>query len=230
MTTNLIFGRLAFNLSQITDDEISRLSNFDSKNEIVAIKTDSNSISQIITISKSSVNLWQLFLRIFGWGDLANTQFHFSEVISYLSKFQWNQDFAHCRKDSNEYQAYLKVCSLANKALVSSLTNSYPITCETKDRIDRFLKSVVSDTVELGFDFTQLDGDGSQVFLKEKLSHNFDLNPEMQIDHVKALIRYRFSNAAIEIKDVNGNAFDKDQKTTEDDLARAKITVHQYLS
>jgi hypothetical protein len=103
-------------IKDLTSAEINSLATCNHLSEIIAVQMNGEGKPRIITIARSEVSCWQLFLKFFHCGKFAKTEIHLNKVVDYLSRYDWKN--AACAKPNSEMlRAYLKVCALANLAL-----------------------------------------------------------------------------------------------------------------
>lgn len=103
-------------IKNLQTTEIQALANCNAHSERIAVQLNGEGKPRIVTIARAEVTLFQLFLKFFGFGKLATTQLDLRNVTKHLNEYDWKQAAA-MDKQSEGYAAYLKVCSLANKAL-----------------------------------------------------------------------------------------------------------------
>jgi hypothetical protein len=187
---------LVINTNCITRDELFALSKCDFEKEIIAIKKDStNDDSKVVILSKSDITFLQLFLKVFGCGKLAHTQINLSKVSSHLSQFNWGMEGSF-DKNSDDYQAYLKVCTLANKALYSRKETAL---------FEKVAEQIVNPQDEDYIHYLSIP-----------------INPEMQVKHVEAFLKKSLGRSKVKIE--TGN-FDLNKKVTSEDLEKFQFSV-----
>jgi hypothetical protein len=200
------------NTNNIAQEEISAIAQCDLNSQLIALKIDDKGGRKITTLSKSEVTCWQMFLRFFGCGNLAKMQVSLADVTSHLNQFRWAEGAA-LNGNSVHHQAFLKTCTLANKALFSkwdeSLFNNVSVGSCTKQ-----------------VEFLQYQ-DGMRVNRLD-VPQEFKLNPSMQMKHINVLLRKRFQKAAIHITDRNNQTINSNTYVSSA-LNDARIEVEQRL-
>jgi|GEM_PF-4792423 len=103
-------------IRNLQTNEITALETCNLSRERIAVQLNGAGKARIVTISKAEITSYQLFLKFFGLGKLANTKLDLKSVANYLNSYNWKKvtDF---NKHPQQYRAYLNVCALANKAL-----------------------------------------------------------------------------------------------------------------
>ncbi len=201
------------NTNHISQQEIAAIAHCNLSSEIVAIKMDAEGGPKIITLSKNDVTCWQLFLRFFGWGNLSKTQVHLRDVASHLNQFDWAAGAA-LNLNSEHHQAYLKTCTLANKALYSKWDET-------------LLNNVATATVEKRIEFAQYRG--FHLLNRHDVAQSFKWNPTMQIKHVHALLKKQFQDATIRIEDDHHHLITANTNVSREILDNARIYIEQRI-
>lgn len=148
------------------------------RKELLAIDRNGDGGPRIVTLSRDEVTCWQLFLRLFGFGKLANKILHLSEVSAYLSRYDWSE--ARGLKDSSLRDAYGKVCQLANKALLKgSDTLFHNVSLSTTKEVQHSLF------------------EGSKQIYTHTATQNLKWNPFLQVKHVIAYLAMHNPHASI---------------------------------
>lgn len=199
------------NTNHISQQEIDAIAQCDLNSHLIVLKSDEQGKRTLTTLAKSEVNCWQLFLRWFGKGNLANIQVHLADITSHLNQFKW-ADGASLNNNSVHHQAYLKTCMLANKALLSKWDEA-------------LFNNVSTATCVKQVEFFQYQ-DGQRI---NRLDVPFEikLNPCMQIKHAKVLLNKRFKDSAIAITE---NNLQIDQNThASNKLNGCRVEVVQHL-
>lgn len=155
-------------LTSLSRNELDAISNCDFSKEILAVQK-----GEIVKVSKDQITCWQLFLRFLGLGSFANMAIHLKDVATYLDKYDWKEGV---EKTSSYHDVYLKVCEIANRAL---------LTKEVKDLYDH-----VSMSKSMNLRMTQRQG-----FISTHVnsSHQVYWNPNCQFQHILARARLDFS-------------------------------------
>jgi hypothetical protein len=199
------------NKNHISQEEIQTLARCNLNTHLIAIQTNAANGPKIITLAKSEVSCWQLFLRNFGAGNLVHFQVHLSDVVSHLNRYNWAEG---ANLSSDYHLAYLKTCTLANKALYSRGNET-------------LADNVATVTLEKKMEFVQYRG--TQVLNRHAAVHSFRLNPNMQVKHIEAVIRKHFPNTQVRIENANFKRISGDVNVSRELLNTAKIYIEQRL-
>lgn len=205
------------NKSHLAQDEILALTTCNLSRELVAIQLDAVGGPKIVKLSREQVNCWQLFLRMFGSGQLANMKVHLTDVAAHLNRYDWSEAKG-LSIDSDLDQAYSKACVLANKALLhkqdETLFNNVAI-----ERVDK----------KVGFSQWQ----GSQLINRHNISRTVNWNPFIQVKHIKSLFVTDHSLATgysnIRIEDENDQALSNEANVSLTSLKTMRIYVERRL-
>ncbi len=199
--------------NHISKQEIAALAHCNLSSELIAIKMNAEGGPKIVTLSKSDVTCWQMFLRFFGWGNLAKTQVHLNDVVSHFNQFNWAAG-ATLDPHSEHNQAYLKTCMLANKALYSRWDET-------------LLNNVASATIEKKMEFAHYQG--FRLLDRHDAVRSFKWNSAMQIKHVRALLTKQFQSATIRIEDQHHHPISSNVNVSREVLDNARIYI-EYRS
>src|SRR5665213_787352 len=175
------------NPNHISQQEIAAIANCNLNNQLLAIKTDAHGGSKITVLPKSDVTFWQMFLRCFSMGTLVNMQVGLAAVTSHLNQYDWAAG-ANLNVNSEHHQAYLKTCTLANKALYSR-------------QDETLFNNVSTATIPKQVEFVQYQG--TTLLNRHNVNRVFKWNPCMQFKHVEVLLKKHFQKATIRIEDAN---------------------------
>ena len=199
------------NKNHISQEEISAIAHCNLNTHLIAIQTNAAGGPKITTIAKSEVSCWQLFLRCFGAGNLVNLQVHLFDVAYHLNRYNWAEG-AHLSSDY--HLAYLKTCTLANKALYSKGDET-------------LVDNVATITLEKTMEFVQYRG--TQVLHRHPVVHSFRLNPNMQVKHIEAIIRKHFRATHVRIENANLKSINSNMNVSRELLNTAKIYIEHRL-
>jgi hypothetical protein len=191
-----------------TREELNTLAKGDLHSHVVALRTRRDGSSELINLPVRDINCWQLFLRFFGCGTLAQTDWSLERVCTHLALRNWKQ-YTSYQKDSPEYRAYYRICLLSNKAY--------------RSREDRRLIETLSASVQKGIDFRQDLG-----HIKQRLLANEQLlwNPATTVRDIDAQLHRRYPHAVVKVKDASGGVLSPSAHV---ELERAEISVRQRL-
>jgi len=162
----------------LSEQEINSISQFDSNKELLAI--DNN--SKIVKIAKDELTVYQRLISYIGLGPLAGMNYKFNDVTSHLNQYSWSEGVSE-EEQSPQSQAYLKVCALAMKALVSKNdTTLY----DNVGKIHQHPKSYKFSYFVKG----QFRGNGEgDITIK--------WNPLLQVKHLDAILAQKFPSSSI---------------------------------
>lgn len=148
--------------------------------EILAIRKTGSTI-EIITLNKSDLTCWQIFLRFWGCGVLAGTTTDLTKVASYLAKYNWKLNISN---DLGGFNVYLKICELANKAFISRNTdNLYKKVSLQSKNIPILLRQRRAGLIVTDYLYTQMNvGNGYSTVYPD--SPVFYWNPRCQVKHL----------------------------------------------
>ncbi len=177
-------------INELSSEEIKSLTNWDLANEFIAIDSSSQGKPKITRLPKDQVTYWQRLLKYLNVGPLANVEVSYQGVTHYLSQYDWKAAANH--KDPMIHQAYLKVCELANRALVS--------------QGDTKLYQHVSEdlpTAAIPYQFENW-GVPARAAIKvfQKIATLIKWNPCLQVRHLREFIHLK-THTSVEILDKN---------------------------
>lgn len=198
---------MSLNVSRLNQQELTTLAQCDFRRSIIAIDTKAEGGPKIITLSRDDVTCWQLFLRWFNCGTLADKQVHLRDVAYYLNQFNW-ASAAVLDQNSIGYNAYLKTCILANKALYHKwdetlFNNVSPTVVEKRARVTRPGSNPIEANIAVRH------------------------NPALQIQHLRTLIERQFRNARIAIEDAHHRALPRETYISLDALRNLQIHIEE---
>lgn len=202
------------NTNHIKQEEIAAIARCNLNSELIALKMDEAGGAKIVTLSKSEVTCWQMFLRIFGLGDLTHYKVHLSDIVTHLNQFDWKVA-ASLDHDSEYYQAYLKACTLANKALYSKWDET-------------LINNVSNETLQKSIEFAQYQG--SRITNKHSIQQSFRWNPSLQVKHIRAALLKQYRNMTIRIEDENHHVLDADCNISRTQFNNIRIFIEQRLA
>lgn len=203
---------MSLSIDRFSPQEINALATVNLSTEIIAIKMDADGGPKIVKLSKSDVTCWQLFLRFFCLGTLVNMRVHLSQVTSHLNQYDWSEN-ADIDLGSVQYQAYLKTCSLANKAL-------YKCDETLWSNVARFTHNKKMELIQRGNSFYQhLD-----------VNKTIKGNPTLQIKHVEAFLHNHYRNSTIRIEDENHHLMGAEIYASNAILEQARVYIEQHIS
>lgn len=182
--------------------QLPNLDKYDSGQELLAVATEDGT-SHLVKIAKKDLTIWQVFLKFLGFGKFAHVDYNLKNVAIYLNKYDWKEGID---QTSDCHKTYLKVCEIANKALLSRKeTSLYKKVSQESRRI----------LVELSY--------GSSLATAELEMH---WNPKLQVKHLLGLAtqscRY---GATISCKNDKDHILDKDIAITKEDFTALKINI-----
>lgn len=199
--------------SSITQDDLNTIANCDLNDELIALKLVSFGESKIITLPKNEVTCKELLLKIFGFGSLANLQIHLSEIVSHLNRYNWRQA-ADLDCESVHFKAYVKVCMLANKALLSKGDAT-------------LFRNVSSGSINKKIEYTIHQGFGSDTTRIVDLTLPWNLNLEVQ--HIKAFLKNQFETNFIQITDEQDVALNRNIVLAKEQLQNVTIRISTFM-
>ncbi len=198
--------------TRLNNSELNTLSHCNLNTHIIAIDTHAEGGSQIVTLAKSDITCWQLFLRLFNAGTLAKYQIHLTDVTKHLSQYNWSS--LGRTGNSDVQQAYRQVCILANKGLYSKYSET-------------LLDSVALDVVRKDIECNQFcDG---RSLNRMMINHSIHWNPLMQTKHIKALLHNHYPASSVRIEDQNLHEHSSDSNVSLDMLNSARISIRQDM-
>lgn len=195
-------------ISRISQQELTAIAQCDFNRSIIAIDTKAEGGPKITTLSRDDVTCWQLFLRWFNCGTLADKQVHLNDVTRYFNQCNW-ATAANLAPNSDGYRAYHKVCILANKALYHKwdetlFINVSPTVVEKRARVTRLGSNPLEANIAVRH------------------------NPALQIQHLRALIERQFRNAKITIEDEHHRALPRETYISVDALRNLQIHIEEF--
>ena len=173
---------MTLSAENLSAQELTALANYTLATQYIGIRR-TGAAHEIVTISKNDITCWQLFLRFFGLGRLQRTQFHLQNALDHLNKYSSWQTLADLPdQNSEQYKAYLTVCTLANKVLLSK-------------NDDTLFNNVSTGSIDIQFEITH-----QQIGrLPKQLEIGFEAfktNPEMKVKHLQPIINKTARNDA----------------------------------
>jgi len=204
------------NKQHLAQKEVDALANCNSQSHIIAVQSQSTEKSRIVMLSRDDVNGWQLFLRFFNLGKLANTKVYLSEITPYLNEYKWS-DVSKYAKTSSYHRAYLKVCDLANKAVVKAQDLS-------------LFNNVSKIKVKKEIKFTLYHG--SDRLNRFNVVKHIRWNPLMQYQTLSTLLHKEFSRSAVQLNyhgSQDGDGPMMKEGLSEAGLQKVKIIVSQRI-
>lgn len=194
--------------------EISTIASCNLDRDLLAIDLIGDGGPKVIKLSRDEVTCWQLILRFFGFGSLANKKIHLAEVASYLNRYDWSA--ARKLDHSSElYAAYGKVCQLANRALLHK-----------KD--DALFDNVSSEKAYKKIQYSVLQGD--KVIHQHENMQLMKWNPFLQIKHVKAFLAMNNRGAEIEFSELDFTPLENDFKLSFETFKTMRIFIRHRQS
>lgn len=204
-------------------EEIQSVASCNLATHLIAIKYDGSQGPKIVTIARSDVTCWQLFLKILGWGKLAKTDLTLTKVAPTLAKYNWRQ-FSTAETSSVNYQAYYNMCTLAGKALLKM--SGY-----RSDRTRDALWRSVSTGIERPITVLLLQ-DAREREQSVTATRNVYINPIAQVKHIRRFFHLQFNPSVVRFDDIrtqealNGETL----INTPEQIRNINIVVRQRIS
>lgn len=188
------------------------------KADIFGIRRNSQGEETLVHFSKREYTVWNRILSCFGKGILAHTHTSLKEVITYLNKFNWQEE-----KNEN-YSSYLTVCALANKALINGTFKKNVSAYDTESPSTLFDNVGISTKINIkekkySENFSNCT---KTLITKEK---SFQWNPELKVIHLQQIFQ-QDHEALFYIWNKNTDEFlSSDSSIQENQLQNLKIRV-----
>ena len=205
-------GMSITNTNHISHQEITAIANCNLDTHLLVIKTSGES-KTVVTLAKTEVTFWQLFLRFFGYGKLSNVSVGLENITTLLNRYNWAAG-ASMSSASVHHQAYLKTCVLANKSLYYK-------------HDETLLNNVATTPIQKSVEFVQYRG--AAVLHRHNVEQSFNWNPCMQAKHIKTLLAARFPDAQISMLDRNLQMIHPNANATRELIYQARITLEERL-
>lgn len=204
---------MVLSIGNLNKEEIANLARCNLSTQIVAIQLKAEGGPKFVLLSRREVSCWQLFLKCFNLGKFADMEINLKYVAEHLNQFDWSEC---CDMDphSETYNAYLKVCTLANKALFHK-------------RATTLYLNVSKTSIEKKVNFSQYQG--SRFIGRHNALQTIKWNPCIQVKHIKVLLEKTFPYASMGVEDEYHNPLCNSTHLSLEALKEANIYVEQHL-
>ncbi len=167
-----------FSLKNIDIRTLDLIKNCDLDTEILAIKK-TTCTGQLVKLTKTDITYWQIFLRFFGLGILGSVTTDLKIIAESLAQYEWAEA---SDKTAELYPTYLKVCELANKALISKNSEALYQKVSTTS-IDIPIKMKQENWIDPRRTIPKKDYTGLATF---------SLNPKCRVEHILHIASMHF--------------------------------------
>jgi len=199
--------------NHLSAPEVKSIANCDFATEVLALQMNAEGGPKFVTISRKQLTCWQFFLKFFRMGNLANMEFGLDKVAAHCNKYKWS-DATGLSSSSELYQAYVKVCMLANKALY-----------HTRNRA--LYENVSPNSVEKKVEFAQYRY--GSLLNRHDLLQPIRWNPALKVRDVKMFLAREFPNSLVRVEDEGRQALANETNLSLDVLKRINLYVEQRL-